>query len=179
MRVFRVRRGSARRPHPKRGASDWAGKSQRNYQRFRWSGAVWWAWLDLNQRPHPYQVSRAKRCADRRFPRSPLSVRGEGMRSYSPARTSPRTRCPWPRGKVCHQPVIGKVMGLPGGRGSPITPRDRGQAACPSRALWPARRVASTASPAMSAMRTAVFPGDPRTSRTKLSSVTALLPTAG
>jgi hypothetical protein len=43
--------------------------------------AVLWAWLDLNQRPHPYQVSRAQRCADRRFPRSPLSVRGEGMRS--------------------------------------------------------------------------------------------------
>jgi hypothetical protein len=28
---------------------------------------VWWAWLDLNQRPHPYQVSRAKRCADLRY----------------------------------------------------------------------------------------------------------------
>jgi hypothetical protein len=35
----------------------------------------------LNQRPHPYQVSRAKRCADRRFPRSLPTVRGEGMRS--------------------------------------------------------------------------------------------------
>jgi hypothetical protein len=45
---------------------------------------VLWAWLDLNQRPHPYQVSRAKRCADRRFPRSPLSVRGQGMRSNWP-----------------------------------------------------------------------------------------------
>jgi hypothetical protein len=22
-------------------------------QRFRWSRLVWWAWLDLNQRPHP------------------------------------------------------------------------------------------------------------------------------
>jgi multimeric flavodoxin WrbA len=30
----------------------------------------------------------------------------------------------------------------------------------------------------VSAMRTAVFPGDPRTSRAKLSSVTALLPAA-
>jgi hypothetical protein len=30
----------------------------------------------------------------------------------------------------------------------------------------------------MIAMQTAVFPGDPRTSRAKLSSVTALLPTA-
>jgi hypothetical protein len=30
----------------------------------------------------------------------------------------------------------------------------------------------------VSAMRTAVFPGDPRTSTAKLSSVTALLPTA-
>jgi hypothetical protein len=41
----------------------------------------WWACQDLNLGPHPYQVSRAKRCADRRFPRSPPSVRGEGMRS--------------------------------------------------------------------------------------------------
>jgi hypothetical protein len=40
-----------------------------------------WACQDLNQRPHPYQVSRAKRCAQGRFPRSSLSVRGEGMRS--------------------------------------------------------------------------------------------------
>ena len=39
---------------------------------------VWWAWLDLNQRPHPYQLSRAQPCADRRFPRSVVSVRGEG-----------------------------------------------------------------------------------------------------
>jgi hypothetical protein len=43
---------------------------------------VLWAWLDLNLGPHPSQVSRAKRCAERRFPRSPLSVKGEGMRSY-------------------------------------------------------------------------------------------------
>jgi hypothetical protein len=50
-------------------------------ERFRTSEPVWWAWLDLNLGPHPYQVSRAKRCADRRFPRSSLSVRGEGMRS--------------------------------------------------------------------------------------------------
>jgi hypothetical protein len=34
-------------------------------------------------------------------------------------------------GKVCPQLVAGKVMGLPGGRGSPIERRDRdgGQAA--------------------------------------------------
>jgi hypothetical protein len=34
-------------------------------------------------------------------------------------------------GKVCHQPIAGKAMGLPGGRGSPIERRDRdgGQAA--------------------------------------------------
>ena len=42
---------------------------------------VFWAWLDLNQRPHPYQGSRAKRCAERPFPRSLASVRGEGTRS--------------------------------------------------------------------------------------------------
>jgi hypothetical protein len=50
-------------------------------KRFRRSTTVLWTWLDLNQRPHPYQVSRAKRCAGRRFPRSPVSVKGEGMRS--------------------------------------------------------------------------------------------------
>jgi hypothetical protein len=49
----------------------------------------WWACQDLNLGPHPYQVSRAKRCADRRFPRSPPSVRGEGMRS----RDRPHKRC--------------------------------------------------------------------------------------
>jgi len=36
----------------------------------------------LNLGPHPYQVSRAQRCADRGFPRSLATVRGEGMRSY-------------------------------------------------------------------------------------------------
>ena len=41
----------------------------------------------MNQRPHPYQVSRAKRCAERRFPRSPATVRGKGMRSNSSAHT--------------------------------------------------------------------------------------------
>ena len=40
-----------------------------------------------------YQLSRAKRCAYQRFPRSSLSVRGEVMRSYNPARTGARTPC--------------------------------------------------------------------------------------
>jgi hypothetical protein len=50
-------------------------------KRFRSSEPLWWAWLDLNQRPHPYQVSRAERCADRRLRRSRASVTGEGLRS--------------------------------------------------------------------------------------------------
>jgi hypothetical protein len=41
----------------------------------------WWACQDLNLGPHPYQVSRAHRCADQRFPRSLATVRGEVMRS--------------------------------------------------------------------------------------------------
>src|SRR5215211_6693699 len=61
--------------------------------------------------------------------------------------------------RVCDQQVLvaGKAMGLPGGRGSPIEGGllgDRGQAACPSRALRPARRAASTASPPDSARAT-------------------------
>ena len=43
----------------------------------------WWACQDLNLGPHPYQVSRAKRCADHRFPRSLATVRGQGMRSIT------------------------------------------------------------------------------------------------
>ena len=53
---------------------------------------VLWAWLDLNQRPHPYQVSRAKRCADQRFPRSRATVRGQGMR-LTARRIRAHTRC--------------------------------------------------------------------------------------
>src|SRR5215212_10503339 len=45
-------------------------------EHFRRLSGVWWAWLDFNQRPHPYQVSRAKRCADRPFPRSPWERQG-------------------------------------------------------------------------------------------------------
>jgi hypothetical protein len=73
-----------------------------------------WAWLDLNQRPHPYQVSRAKRCADRRFPRSLPSVRGEGMRSNRTPGSKHR-RYAVSAGKVCHQPVADKAIGLPMG----------------------------------------------------------------
>ena len=58
-----------------------AAMNETTEERFRSSNPVWWAWLDLNQRPHPYQVSRAQRCADRRFPRSLPSVRGDGMSS--------------------------------------------------------------------------------------------------
>jgi hypothetical protein len=54
------------------------------------------------------------------------------MRSCNPARINARTSVV-ATGKVCQQPVAGKVMGLPGGRGSPIEQRDRdgGQARCP------------------------------------------------
>ena len=37
-------------------------------ERFRRLEPLQWAWLDLNQRPHPYQGSRAKRCAVRPSP---------------------------------------------------------------------------------------------------------------
>jgi hypothetical protein len=33
-----------------------------------------WAWLDLNQRPHPYQVSRAKSLISLREARSGLKI---------------------------------------------------------------------------------------------------------
>ena len=39
------------------------------------------AWLDLNQRPHPYQLNASNRCADRHSRRSRLTVGAQGMRS--------------------------------------------------------------------------------------------------
>ena len=57
------------------------GSEETTDERSRKSTPVWWACQDLNLGPHPYQVSGAKRCADRHFPRSLASVRGEGMRS--------------------------------------------------------------------------------------------------
>jgi hypothetical protein len=50
-------------------------------ERFRSSTPVKWAWLDLNQRPHPYQLNAGNRCADRPFRRSRSTVRVKGMRS--------------------------------------------------------------------------------------------------
>jgi hypothetical protein len=40
---------------PPRDACKPAGTRKVTDQRFRWSEAILWAWLDLNQRPHPYQ----------------------------------------------------------------------------------------------------------------------------
>jgi hypothetical protein len=73
--------GAPSRPHPKHDPPRLGWHRKRSDQRSCWLQGDLWAWLDLNQRPHPYQVSRAKRCAQGRFPRSPLSVRGEVMRS--------------------------------------------------------------------------------------------------
>jgi hypothetical protein len=42
---------------------------------------VWWAWLDLNQRPHPYQLNAGNRCADRPLRRSRSTVRAQGIGS--------------------------------------------------------------------------------------------------
>ena len=67
--------------YPKLDASDEAATRKRSNQRSRWSRAGLWAWLDLNQRPHPYQQSSAYRCATLRFCRSQRTVRGEVMRS--------------------------------------------------------------------------------------------------
>jgi hypothetical protein len=44
---------------------------------YRRSEPVWWAWLDLNQRPHPYQQSSGERHADRCFPWWSVNVEGQ------------------------------------------------------------------------------------------------------
>jgi hypothetical protein len=76
---------------------------------------------------------------------------------------------PRPAGKVCPKLIACKVTGLPGAR-HPIEgrrTRDLGQAACPTRALRPARQTASTANPSDSA-RTAV--SSPSEAMTRLGS---------
>ena len=45
-------------------------------ERSRSSSGVWWAWLDLNQRPHPYQLNAANRCAAP-FPQVARDRRGQ------------------------------------------------------------------------------------------------------
>src|SRR5215207_7253245 len=51
--LFRLRIGAPSRPHPPNAMHTGAGTQKRSDQRFRWSWPVLWAWLDLNQRPHP------------------------------------------------------------------------------------------------------------------------------
>jgi hypothetical protein len=65
-----------------------------------------------------YQVSRAKRCADRRFSRSRASVRGEGMRSNNLVLTSGRTRYRGPRARYASSPSPARRWGCRVGRGS-------------------------------------------------------------
>jgi hypothetical protein len=62
---------------------------------------------------------RAKRYADRRFPRSLASVRGEGMRSYRQPRAGAWRRC---RGgsKLLEPLAAGKAMGCRVGAATPI-----------------------------------------------------------
>jgi hypothetical protein len=57
-----------------------AGRGRRgNRQAFSQVSPVWWAWLDLNQRPHPYQRSTAERCAIPHPRRSRRSVNATRM----------------------------------------------------------------------------------------------------
>jgi hypothetical protein len=44
------------RPHPQTGWIRLGWQVQRSGQRSAGQEPVWWAWLDLNQRPHPYQA---------------------------------------------------------------------------------------------------------------------------
>jgi hypothetical protein len=130
--LVRRRCGSAKSGGPADLAADqqWI-RAQKKSRHSHWSEAGWWAWEDLNLRPHPYQVSRAKRCADRRFPRSPRSVGGEGMRSNSLTRTGdgradgmPPLRRPAER--LCGRPICGPDRCRRGFRGPGLpapTPR--------------------------------------------------------
>src|SRR4029453_16827822 len=124
-------------------------------------GNGWWACQDLNLGTHPYQQSGAYRCATLHFRRWCATVEGQVMRSYVPA-DERMDRTPRPRDKLEDQSVAGKAMGLPGGRGSPITrrDRDRDQVDWPTRVLRPGRMAACTASPPARARAAASNPSD-------------------
>jgi hypothetical protein len=53
-------------------------------QRLRWSSAWWSPPPESNRRPHPYHGTTGNRCADRRFPRSRLTVRPKVIGSPPP-----------------------------------------------------------------------------------------------
>ena len=96
------------------------------------------------------------------FSQVAATVRGEGMRSNNFPPGPAHGQDAVAAGKVCHQPVAGKAMGLPGGRGSPIEwrDRDRDQVECPTRVLRPGRLAASTASPPARARAAARTPSE-------------------
>src|SRR5215212_2499606 len=54
----------------------WGAETQELWHK-HWSGRVWWAREELNLRPLPCQLTRAYRCANRRFPRSRSTVDGK------------------------------------------------------------------------------------------------------
>src|SRR5215218_4368210 len=93
------------------------------------------------------------------FPQVALDRQGPSNAFYVPAQPA-HGQDAAAAGRVGDQLVAGKVMGLPGGRGSPIKRRDRGQAACPTRALRPARRAARTANPPARARAAARTPSE-------------------
>jgi hypothetical protein len=97
---------------------------------------------DMSMTRKGNQQSRAKRCAHRRFPRSPATVRDEVMRSNSPPR--PAHGCDAVAvGKLCEQPVGGPRQPHRGGMVIGCVPD-------PSPAAG--RLAASTAIPPISAM---------------------------
>jgi hypothetical protein len=68
---------------------------------------LWWACQDLNLGPHPYQQSRAHRCATRRFPRWLPTVGGEVMRCKPASfRADRQARAFDGRGRVRHSSRI-------------------------------------------------------------------------
>jgi hypothetical protein len=105
----------------------------------------------LNERPHPYQQSSAYRYATLRSCRWCATVRGQVMRSNNPARTRSDALPYLRQGMPATRRRQGD--GAAGWARQPHQRRDRngGQAACPTRALRPARLVASIASPPASA----------------------------
>ena len=70
------------RPHPQMGCIRLGWHLEAERPAFPLSQAIPWAWLDLNQRPHPYQQSGRNRCAKRHSRRSGSTVQADVVCSH-------------------------------------------------------------------------------------------------
>jgi hypothetical protein len=105
------------------------GPEREDDQRLRWSSPWWSPPPESNRRPHPYHGTTRNRCADRRFPRSPVTVEAKGKRSLNAHGCVLSIRCRLVKCPVhCPSPMTHQLLCLRNGRGghNPARPEPGG-----------------------------------------------------